>query len=80
MVKNLMKFKTIVPKQGDIHSYVHKPVINKIEGDPFSMKSIGVISEAIEVSEGYELTIDIKGEYAIDVHNEELSSISIDIK
>jgi ubiquitin C-terminal hydrolase len=52
-----IQLKTIVPKQGDIKSYVNKPFLNRIDGDPFNSKAIGIITDAVEVENGYKLTI-----------------------
>jgi|HigsolmetaAR201D_1030396.scaffolds.fasta_scaffold32248_3 hypothetical protein len=75
-----MIFKTIVPKYGDLSSYIGKPVLDKI--DPIyncDEKVVGVIKEAVEVENGFELTIElfdktIKYEWI----NNEISSIAIE--
>jgi hypothetical protein len=54
---NTIQLKTIVPKQGDIETYINKPFLNRIDGDPFNSKAIGIITNAVEVENGYELTI-----------------------
>jgi hypothetical protein len=57
----MITLKTIVPKQGNIEDYINKPFLDKIDNDPFHFesKAIGIISDAIEVENGYELTITI---------------------
>ena len=52
--------KAIVPKDGDIESYLNKPVLDRVtESDPFKTKTIGVITNAVETEQGYELTMEI---------------------
>jgi hypothetical protein len=58
-----MRIKTIVPKQGDLESYINKPFLDRIDGDIFKSKVIGVITDAVEIETGYELTINIFGEF-----------------
>jgi hypothetical protein len=53
----MIKIKTIVPKQGDIKDYINKPFLDRLEGNAFESKAIGIISDAVDVEHGYELTI-----------------------
>lgn len=78
---DFIKFKTIVPKNGDINSYINKPFLDRISvDDPFESKAIGVISDAIEVEDGYELTINIFSKYQFEwFGGGELSAMSMGI-
>lgn len=54
-----MIFKTIVSKQGDIKSYINKPVWDKRE-NLNDQKEIGTIIKAVEIENGFELTIKLE--------------------
>jgi hypothetical protein len=58
-----MKVITQVPKQGKIESYVNKPVVDSFDSFDRQGKVIGVVRSAVEVSNSYELTIDLWGKY-----------------
>lgn len=49
---SILHIETIVPKQGDINSYFNKPVT-------LNNEVIGVIMNAIEIEQGYKLTMGI---------------------
>ena len=74
-----MIIKTIVPKEGDIKTYINKPVVDRVtESDPFKAKAIGVITGAVEVEKGYELTMEIFGKPNLEFYgNNEVISYSI---
>jgi hypothetical protein len=55
----MIKLKTVVPKQGKIEDYINKPFLDKILEDSFESNAIGIINDAIEVEDGFELTITI---------------------
>lgn len=78
----MITFKTIVPKQGEINTYINKPFLDRLDGDPFESKAIGVISDAVEVSNGYLLTITLwKQDVVAEWFTEgELSAISFGVK
>lgn len=81
MENDWITFKTIVPKQGDIRSYINKPVLNKSSLDlTTSSKVIGVITDAEEVKEGYELTIAIFCKYRYEWVGDNLNAISMNIR
>jgi hypothetical protein len=53
----MIKLKTIVPKQGKVEDYINKPFLDRLDRDPFKSTAIGIINDAVEVDNGYELTI-----------------------
>lgn len=72
-----IQFRTIVPKQGNIDSYINKPVLDRISIDhPYESIALGVITDAKEVENGYELTISIFRKYQFEwFENGELSAM-----
>jgi hypothetical protein len=55
-----MIIRTIVSKYGDVQSYINKPVTDKLDFyNDSSAKVIGVIKDAIETVNGYELEIEL---------------------
>lgn len=81
MDNDFIKFKTIVPKEGDIEKYINKPVLDRRSGDPFTHKTIGVITSAIEVENGYELTVRLFGKYGFEWFTDgKLNSMSINTR
>jgi hypothetical protein len=80
-INDWIKFKTIVPKQGDVKSYINKPVLDKLSLDlTKSSKTIGVITDAKEIEEGYELTVSIHSKYRFEWAGNSLNSISMEIR
>lgn len=76
-----IKCKTIVPKQGDIKSYINKPVLDKLNMDEAkSSKAIGVVTDAKEVEQGYELTFSIFSRYRFEWVGDSLNAISMEIR
>jgi hypothetical protein len=75
----MIKTTTIVPKEGELNSYINKPVLEKLNDDNWEFpKQIGVITSAIEVEDGYELTITLWGEQLKEeLMNNEVSTFSI---
>lgn len=70
----MLTIKTKVAKRGELSSYINKPVLNKIEtgldfiGDvniEHKEVPIGVITNAIELVDCYELTMQIWDKYVI---------------
>lgn len=81
MEKEWIQFKTIVPKQGELKSYINAPFMDRANDDPFNSKIIGVVTKAIEVENGYELTVSLFGEYRFEWdQNDHLCTISFDLK
>ena len=77
----MIKLKAIVPKEGKIEDYINKPFLDRIENDPFESKAIGMITDAIEVKNGYELTVTLwKQELISEWLSGQLSAISMEIK
>jgi len=75
----MLKLKTIVPKQGNIEDYINKPFLDRINGDPFDSTAIGVISDAIEVENGFELTINMfHKSMEMEILNGKISAMSFD--
>ncbi|MET3505533.1 hypothetical protein [Halalkalibacter oceani] len=75
---SFVKFKTIVPKDGELSSYLNKPVLDRVDlSNTFETKTIGVISDAVEVEEGYELTIQLFSKFQYEWIGNELNALSI---
>lgn len=78
MNSNWIQLKTVVQKQGELETYINKPVLDKVSGDS-SSKVIGVITKAVEVGNGYQLTISLFGKHKFEWFEDgELSAISFD--
>lgn len=75
----MLTLKIIVPKDGELDSYINKPVLDRISYDAFDSKAIGVITNAIEVEDGYELTIMLRNNIQYEWINGEVSAISFGI-
>lgn len=75
----MLTLKIIVPKDGELDSYINKPVLDRISYDAFDSKVIGVITNAIEVEDGYELTIMLRNNMQYEWINGEVSAISFRI-
>ena len=82
-----VEVKIRVPKEGNMESYINKPVLNRSSEDTFDVmkninpKIIGMIIGAIELEDCYELTLNIwidrikfKKEFSC---NKELLSMSV---
>lgn len=75
----MLTLKTIVPKHGDISSYISKPVLDRMTCSTFESKVIGVISHAVEKEDGYELTIVLRNKMQYEWINSEVSTIALGI-
>ena len=82
MISNFIILKTVIPKAGDVKSYIDKPFLDRVsETDPFKSKVIGVIRDAVEIEEGYELTIALFAKYNFEFFdNMEFSAMSIELR
>lgn len=82
MEKSFIKFKTVIPKEGVLNSYINSPLTINDYSDPFvpRTKHVGVITEANETEEGYELTVGIFGKFVPEIFpdNKEILSLRMD--
>jgi len=75
----MIVLKTVVPKQGDINTYLNAPVLDRVNFNAFDSKAIGVITDVIEKEDGYELTIMLRNKMQYEWINDKVSAISLGI-
>ena len=75
----MIVLKTVVPKQGDINTYLNAPVLDRVNFNAFDSKAIGVITGVIEKEDGYELTMMLRNKMQYEWINDKVSAISLGI-